>query len=68
MMRDADIISNLRFLCEKADRAEKGLIVIEPEKAKYIFGEAIAALERATNAEKTANEKILKLVDLLVKE
>lgn len=68
MMREADIINNLRFLREKADRAEKGLIVIESEKAKYIFGEAIAALERATNHEKIANEKILKLVDLLVKE
>lgn len=68
MMHDEDIINNLRFLKEKADRSDKGLIMIESEKAKYIFGEAIAALERATNHEKIAKEKILKLVDLLVKE
>ena len=68
MMRVPDIINNLRFLAEKADRSDKGLIVIESEKAKYVFGEAVAALENAADAEKTANEKILKLVGLLVKE
>lgn len=68
MMRNVDIINNLRFLREKAVRAEKGMIVIESEKAEYFFGEAINALERAGDSEEKANEKILKLVELLVKE
>lgn len=68
MMSVRDIIINLRFLQEMAEREEKGVIEIDSEKAEFIFGEAIDALERAANDEKIANKKIMRLVDLLVKE
>lgn len=66
-MRDCDVINNLLILKERAENSTNGQIVLESEKASYVFGEAIAAIRRGADAEKNANERIIKIVDLLTR-